>query len=291
MKKQSKISEFHLHRDQPTKRQFEIFDLMSYLEQNKEHSSKPHSHSFYQLIWFKNNVGKHFVDFQSFEITKDRLFFIAKNQIHYFEKSINYEGVLLHFNESFLLQNERDIEFFINYELFNNPETPYYQIPRSIEITLNIYIEQIKNEIDKVYSFGHESILSNTLKSLLTTIERERRKVLPKEISNTKLLPYQRFRKLLEIAYIKNWSVATYAQKLNISTKTLNNSVKSKTGRTTLQLINDRVILEAKRKLSHSTAFVNEIGFDLGFEDPSYFVKFFKKHVHLTPSEFRKSIS
>ncbi len=105
------------------------------------------------------------------------------------------------------------------------------------------------------------------------------------------LLPLLEFRKLLEKNYHKNWSVSKYALELNISTKTLNNIIKTKSGKTTSSLINDRIILEAKRKLSHSDAFVNQIGYDLGFQDPSYFVKFFKKHVNLTPSEFRNSIA
>ena len=87
MKSSSNINEYHLHREAPTKRQFEIFDLSEYLNANLKHSSIPHSHSFYQLIWFQNDKGKHFVDFKSFEIRKDRLFFIAKNQIHFFEKT------------------------------------------------------------------------------------------------------------------------------------------------------------------------------------------------------------
>lgn len=291
MKPSIDINEYHLHQKSPTKRQFELFDLKEYLKTNKEHSSIPHSHSFYQLIWFRSNEGKHFVDFKSYNIKKDRLFFIAKNQIHYFEKRKDYEGVLLHFNESFILQNERDNEFFINYNLFNNLETPYFQMPLDLIPELNIYVSQIKNEINNVHSFGHQFILTNILKSFLITIEREKRKELKEDSSFESSLSFLKFRKILEISYRKNWSVSKYAQELNISTKTLNNLIKSKTGKTTSNMISDRIILEAKRKLSHSNSFVNEIGYDLGFQDPSYFVKFFKKHINLTPSEFRKSIS
>lgn len=291
MKSTSDINEYHLHQEAPSKRQFELFDLKEYLKVNMDHSAKPHSHSFYQLLWFHSNRGKHFVDFKSYNIKKDRLFFIAKSQVHYFEKRKDYEGVLLHFNESFLLQNEKDIEFFINYNLFNNLETPYFQIPPTLIQKLDIYINQIKNEIKNVDSFGHESILTNILKSFLISIEREKRKELQEEASVDISLSMSKFRKLLEIGYRKNWPVSKYAQDLNVSTKTLNNLVKSKTGDTTSKMINSRIILEAKRQLCHSSSFVNEIGYDLGFQDPSYFVKFFKKHMNLTPSEFRKSIS
>lgn len=56
-------------------------------------------------------------------------------------------------------------------------------------------------------------------------------------------------------------------------------------------MIQERIILEAKRLLLHSELNVNQIGYRLGFDDPSYFVKYFKKYTHQSPSEFRKSIS
>ncbi|MFK7810309.1 MAG: helix-turn-helix domain-containing protein [Saprospiraceae bacterium] len=291
MKESSNISEYHLHKEEPAKRQFDYFDLGEYLQRNLEHSSKPHSHSFYQLIWFHSNEGAHFIDFKSVEIKKNRLFFIAKNQVHYFEKRKDYQGILLHFNESFLLQNEKDIDFYINYNLFNNLKTSYFQIPTDLIECLTNYIIQIKNELNNVHSFGHDSILTNVLKSFLITIEREKRKEPQEGILPAHSLSFLKFRNLLEVGYYKNWTVSKYAEELNITTKTLNNIIKSKTGKTASALINERIILEAKRRLCHTDSFVNEIGFHLGFQDPSYFVKFFKKHVNLTPSEFRKSIS
>ena len=292
MKSTAAIKEYHLHRESPSKRQFDIFDLAEYLNDNQDHSSKPHSHSFYQLIWFQSDGGKHYVDFRSHDIHKDTLFFIAKNQIHYFEKRQDYQGLLFHFNESFLLQSTKDIDFFINYNLFNNLEIPYFQVQKELRKTLTVFIDQLKNEITNTDAFGHESILANTLKSLLVTIEREKRKdVSEDKPSYKRSLDLMKFRQLLEDKYADNWSVSQYAEELHISSKTLNNLIKSKTGKTTSAMITNRIVLEAKRKLSHSNLFVNEIGYDLGFQDPSYFVKFFKKHVIMTPKEFRDSIS
>ncbi len=291
MKESNYIDKYHLHKEEPTKRQFDFFDLNEYLQKNIEHSSKPHSHSFYQLIWFYSTEGSHFVDFESYEINKNRLFFIAKDQVHYFEKGIDYQGVLLHFNESFLLQNEKDIDFFINYNLFNNLNAPYFQIPSAIINELNVYLDQLKNEVANVSSFGNEPILTNTLKSFLLTIERENRKEMQISNSNSHSLQFLKFRSILEVGYRQNWSVSKFAEELNITTKTLNNLMKAQTGKTTSTLINERIILEAKRQLCHSYSFINEIGYYLGFQDPSYFVKFFKKHVNLTPSEFRNSVS
>ena len=62
-------------------------------------------------------------------------------------------------------------------------------------------------------------------------------------------------------------------------------------GATTAQMIRERVILEAKRLLAHSDAQVALVGAQLGFEDPAYFSRCFKKHTGRTPVEFRNSIA
>lgn len=63
---------------------------------------------------------------------------------------------------------------------------------------------------------------------------------------------------------------------------------KNSTHSTPLQIINDRIVLEAKRQLQHTSLNIKEIGYNLGFEDSSYFVKFFKRLAGSMPSEFRK---
>lgn len=291
MKKSSSINEYHLHLKAPGKRQFDLYDLREYLAKNNLKSSKPHSHSYYQLIWFYDNGGEHFIDFKSYAVKRDSLFFIAKGQIHFFDERTNYEGVLLHFNEPFLLQNSKDIAFFLNYRLFNDSESPFFQIPAHLLEELTTYIKQIKHELNNRHTFGHEAILSNTVKSLLIRVEREKRKQTGTYLPNSNSIALTKFRKLLEANYRKNWTVSAYARELNVSTKTLNNLVKSATGKTSSTMICNRIILEAKRRLSHSDDQVNEIGYYLVFKDASYFVKYFKKHVFLTPSEYRRLIS
>jgi AraC-like DNA-binding protein len=286
------IEKYHFLKDEPKKRQFDIYDLSVYQKKNVEHSSKPHTHSFYQIIWFKNNTGKHFIDFKSYDIKKDRLFFVAKNQVHYFENRADYEGYLIHFNESFILNNETDINFFLAYHIFNNTSNPYFQVSKDIENQIFSYFSQIDHESSKVEEFGNNAILSHLLKSLLLIIEREKRRNI--EIDQKKPnqnKTYLIFRNLLENNFHKNWAVSDYANELSISTKSLNAVIKSELGITVSQTITDRVILEAKRKLTHSNVYINQIGYDLGFKDPYYFIKYFKKHVKCSPTEFRDSIS
>lgn len=293
-KSKPKIEQYHLHKDQPEKLQFEIYSLNDYLTKNKGHIEKPHIHSFYQIIWFTKGNGKHFVDFNEFVASTNKIFFISKNQIHYFDNYSSYEGVIIHFNESFLMDNENDIDIFLKYNIFNDFESdPVFTIPTVAIENFTLLVSNLKNEISTPDKFAHKDFLKHLLKLFLISIQRlgKRNNYKNPSFNNQKNITLLKFRQALELNFKNIHTVKEYAYLLNISTKTLTNHITEIALKTPLEIINDRIILEAKRLLSHSSLNINEIGFQLGYEDPSYFVKFFKRQTKKSPSDFRKVIS
>jgi len=99
----------------------------------------------------------------------------------------------------------------------------------------------------------------------------------------------QRFVALVERHFHEHWSLATYARQLGVSTAYLNGICRQQTGQTALQLIHQRQILEAKRLLVYTALNVNQIADQLGFSEPAYFIRFFKRLTGQTPSRLRKS--
>ena len=95
-------------------------------------------------------------------------------------------------------------------------------------------------------------------------------------------------RQLIEKNYRKVHTVSEYARMLGVSTKTLTNCSFDSSHKTPLQLINARLTLEAKRLLRFTDMSSKEVAYHIGFEDPSYFVKFFKRQTSLSPLEFRE---
>ena len=293
-KSKSKIEQYHLHKDQPERLQFEIYSLNDYLTKNKGHIEKPHIHSFYQIIWFTKGNGKHFVDFNEFVASTNKIFFISKNQIHYFDNYSSYEGVIIHFNESFLMDNENDIDIFLKYNIFNDFESdPVFTIPTVAIENFTLLVSNLKKEISTPDKFAHKDFLKHLLKLFLISIQRlgKRNNYKNPSFNNQKNITLLKFRQALELNFKNIHTVKEYAYLLNISTKTLTNHITEIALKTPLEIINDRIILEAKRLLSHSSLNINEIGFQLGYEDPSYFVKFFKRQTKKSPSDFRKVIS
>jgi AraC-like DNA-binding protein len=77
---------------------------------------------------------------------------------------------------------------------------------------------------------------------------------------------------------------------MNLSPSYLNSICKQTLGKTLTDLISDRIILEAKRLFSYTDLNVNQVASRLNFSDPSYFIRFFRKHTQLTPEQFKESL-
>lgn len=98
----------------------------------------------------------------------------------------------------------------------------------------------------------------------------------------------QEFCTLVERHFSKKHRVQDYARSLNISLHTLTRAVRTQNGRSPVDIINERLLLEARRLLLHSTQTVGEIAYQLGFKSPSNFGRFFKMHAHCSPGDLRQ---
>lgn len=296
MEDANKLTEYHLNRHQPNMPQFAIYEMHDYLQKHGEKASKAHIHSYYQILWFKKGKGKHFVDFKEYEILDNTLFFIAKNQVHYFDQN-NYNGILMHFNEPLLIQNNNEVEFFLKFNLFNNPyQKPSCLLDYNTKIILDEYLNLITNELSGKNEFGQEEILRTYLKAVLIQVQRRKNEFEQDEnqtpfLADEKRFQLMKFVNLVEENYKKGLNISAYAKLLFISSRTLSDLTHQLVGKTPSQIIQERIIVEAQRMLLHSNLNINQIGYDLGFEDPSYFVKYFKKYIKISPTEFRKLVS
>jgi len=97
----------------------------------------------------------------------------------------------------------------------------------------------------------------------------------------------EEFRRLLEAHYAEHWPVARYAEQLNVTESRLNRQCQKRYGHTAFALARDRLLLEARRRLIYTGVPVSQLSYELGFSDPPYFCRFFKKQTGLAPSAFR----
>jgi AraC family transcriptional activator of pobA len=97
-----------------------------------------------------------------------------------------------------------------------------------------------------------------------------------------------RFRQLIELHYLEHWSVERYARRLALSETSLNRLCQRIAGTTAFEVIQQRLALEARRRLTYVPLSVAAIAAELGFKDPAYFSRFFRKHSGMSPSVFRR---
>ncbi len=99
---------------------------------------------------------------------------------------------------------------------------------------------------------------------------------------------FHRFRALVETNLAAHWPTPRYAQALGLSESRLNRLCRAAAGKSALEVVQDRLTLEARRRLIHVAGPVSSLAYELGFEDPAYFWRFFKRRTGMTPREFRK---
>lgn len=293
--KKDTIEEYHLNRHQPDKDQFVIHDLHTYLRKNQPDTLRPHIHSYYQIIWFQSGTGQHFVDFVSHQVNPQTIFFIDKNQVHCFDEQANYTGYLLHFNEHFLTGDQQS-DTILKHHLFSNPDQqPYSTLSKDYISKLQVIISQIQEELTGTTTFGKPDLLRTFLKSFLILVYRSKmtNPVSAAEplLQDEKRMQFIRFFNLVEQHYKEGLTVSEYARLMYISPRSLSDLTHQQINKTPSQMIQERIILEAQRLLVHSNLNISQVAYRTGFDDPSYFVKFFKKHTGMSPSDFKKTIA
>lgn len=111
----------------------------------------------------------------------------------------------------------------------------------------------------------------------------------PVRASDPRTLLFARFRAMIEDRYVEHWPVSRYAEALAITESRLDRLCRALAGRSAFDMVQNRVLLEARRRLVHVAAPVSALAYELGFDDPAYFCRFFKRHVGCTPTDWRRT--
>lgn len=269
--------------------EFEILDIASTFEIHKKILTTTHRTGFYHIIWFQQGNPTHLVDFNPIKIKPNTLLFLNKDTVQQFDSKTKFGGKTILFTDSFFCKTETDMKFLRNSILFNDLfSVSQIQVNKQSKLFADL-LQQMTDELKQIKDNSQADILQNQLHNFLLYSERERRKQNFTDIKKGVELDYiMLFKDLLETGYKSQKQVNYYAKEINITEKRLNQATTKVLGKTPKEIIDDRIMLEAKRILAHTTESIKEIGYDLGFEEPTNFIKYFKKHSKLTPTEFRE---
>ncbi|MCW2263481.1 MULTISPECIES: helix-turn-helix domain-containing protein [Sphingobacterium] len=241
------------------------------------------------IIFFAGIGSTVISDFVEYKAEQDTLFFFNIGQ--QFRFGNNTRGELVYFNPGFYCIAFHDKELTCDGFLFNNVfETPSITLTMDEGISFRKVIAEIKRELNRE-DYWTEEMARTKLKELIITASRSwlDRTTDQKRIGTTEDELSRKFSHLVETNYQKNHSVADYAELLFISPKTLNRKIVSEKGISPNTIIKNRIILQAKRLLVNTDMTVKEIAAQLGYDDQSYFIRFFKIHTGKSPVEFKKT--
>jgi len=265
------------------------FTVLEFGAMDEPDINEVHKHNFYEIVWTEGGRSKHAIDYQEYELGPGSLFFISPNQIHSFEEWKGLRGGTILFTEEFFLMDRanKDALFELTFldNLYANPCIHLSETDFALALEL---IRAIQKEFDR--GDANRVILQSYLQILLTNVQRQ----IDREgntLDKKYWIHYKTFRELLEKNFIQYQYASYYANRLNITPHHLNVVCKSVTGQTTSEVIQARVMLEAKRLLTFTGMTVSEIAYELSFNDSSYFARAFRKMTTVTPLEFRQVMS
>jgi len=270
--------------------EIELVPISAILKNHPHTIVEPHRADFYHVFWFTKGTPVHTVDFVPIHIRPDTLLFISKNRVQIFDQSGDYDGWMLLFTDAFFVQSQQDAAFLHNTILFHDlldiPKLNLEEAKSDLMPVLNQIQVELTNHDDPM----HAPLLQNMLHNLLMLADRERRLQGFSEITKGPHLDHTlTFTQLLEKQFTRIKAVQQYASQMGITERRLQQATAATLGKSPKQLLEERVILEAKRLLVHTSQSVKEIGFELGFEEPTNFGRFFRHRIGQTPAEFRQS--
>ena len=240
-----------------------------------------HRHFFYAVYWIHQGSGIHVIDFEEYEIKPNRIFFVKPEQIHFLHNNTMMEYSALQFTEEFMSCSDT------GYQTEEREIAVCHDLTLEEQERMEILFKQISAEAVSGLEYS-TALIQSEINTLLLDLERigldKRRYTALPDL----LLKY---RMLVEKQYTATRLVQKYAGQLGVSANYLNVLVRKYLGKSALNLINERVILEIKRRLLRTEKGVSEIAYDLGFDELSYFSRFFKRHTGMTPIAFREKMN
>jgi len=263
--------------------QFHIFEITK--EVVESIIAKPydaHFHNFEELILVTEGSIEHFIDFKNEIVEAPVACYVSMGKMHKLIPHEDLRGWVINYKSEFIPESK--LNFYSNFfETTNVPLSKNGCINRFVELCRIIQNEYKQDDIDY-------QTISHLTSGLISMIDAERKRNLPEESipKSSQITVFNTFLKILEENYRRAEGVGFYADKMNMSDRNLNIICKNNFQKSVSEIIETRKLIEAKRMLLHTNKSISEIGFELGYNEKSYFTRVFRNKTNFTPTEFRE---
>lgn len=250
---------------------------------------KAHRHSFYHIVLFTEGKGFHTIDFEQFPVQAGQIYFMAPGQVHSWNFKGDVGGYIINFSGEIFSALISKGQYLEQFAFFRGvaKESVFKLKGTSLEEAKKVFEQVIKE--GRQWDGYSQDMIRALLVQLFISVSRIIPAALPPKAMKQNMLILHNFRKLVDTYYAEKRLPKEYAAMLYITPNHLNALCNDLLGKPAGEVIRDRILLEAKRRLINADQSIQDIAFQLSFTDNSHFTKFFKKYTMLTPEEFRKS--
>ena len=243
-----------------------------------------HRHDFYFILAVKKGEGLHEIDFTAYEVRDHSVFVLHPGQVHQLELKAGCTGYLLEFNSEFYhpqgKSSSQRLRKVGNRNFCAVEESRFNKIQA---VLASMFYEYNAREE------GYQDVIKCDLDIMFVELARVTPHAAGKSNAAASYTQerFDEFLELLRRHIATHKQVSQYTEMMRLSPYQLNEITKSSVGKTASDLINEQVILEAKRYLLATSNQIKDIAEHLGYEDTSYFIRFFRKHIGQSPEAFR----
>jgi AraC family transcriptional activator of pobA len=246
----------------------------------------PHRHAYHEMIWVRDGHGSHLIDGERVEFGPRTLTLIAKGQVHQFESADEISGMVVRFDDEWLIGGLA--EQMARRWLFTSHGCTSLSAPEDEAARFDALLDVLCVEVQRPGDRESAELRRHLLSAALLWAKRWREAQLEEGgATSVDVQLHQQFMETLERDFASSHDVRHYAGQLGVTTGTLSRLLTKLTGKTTKQLILERVMLEAIRLLRFSDLSVKEIAARLGFSDQFAFSKAFKRQRGEAPLDVR----
>lgn len=252
---------------------------------SKDYTETAHRHDYYQFMVLKKVKGVHEIDFENYKSKNYSLHFIGKDRVHKVDFDPSVEGGAFLFSEGIFDASDADRKLLSSFSYFKTESYPVLTLNKKEFDEINILVQQTKNALANNNFDSGKYLLFALLSEVREKYNLQSKNDAGKKSSNEIIL-LNNF--LQQNAKSVN-DLDIFLKENGITTARINHLCKQEYGKTALQLLHERKLLEIKRLLVYTDMQIKEIAYECGFEDVAYFNRYFKKYTEHTPNTFRKN--
>ncbi len=245
--------------------------------------------SCHSILFITAGKAKYMLDFEILDLEEGDVLFLNPGQVFQCLELHNASGTILSFGDDFFIVYYDKDFFKVNVNLLNHlSQQLVVRIGNAHRLNLYSLLSLIKLETAESHICKPTIIQQRLIDALLNMLHRECEKQAVKDVIIAEWSLAIRYKMLVQKNISMQYNVDYFTKELKVSKSTLQKATKIAFEKTPKEILEDTLLLEAKRLLLISSMQIQEIAYELGFTDPTNFTKFFKRHEGLTPDKFRK---